>query len=215
MVRGERPDIAHLVGWEHRGTNLPATSALLGLRRFIKGFTTDEHGATVGYNKSVPGSDLTTPWTPRPQRDGRVVWAPFTVAPVDPEAVDNRHLAALLLDYGAVPCRSAASPAGSGTTWCGSSRAPTTSSSARPTSPWAPAASPSAGSRSSGSDRCRSRLPPKSTGPHCRLHPRAAVHRYLSERAMHRNFFTGRLGTRRPGLRHSAAIGVNRKLKAR
>ena len=103
MVRGERPDVAHLVGWEHRGTNLPAFSALLGLRRFIKGFATESDGAAAGYNKSVPGADLSTPWTPRPQRDGRVAWAPFTVAAVDPEAADNRYLDALLLDYGAVP----------------------------------------------------------------------------------------------------------------
>lgn len=103
MVRGERPDVAALVGWEHRGTNLPATSTLLGLRRFIKGFETNAHGATVGYNKSVPGSDLATPWAPRPQKDGRIAFAPFTVDAVDPEAPDNKYLDALLLDYGAVP----------------------------------------------------------------------------------------------------------------
>lgn len=103
MVRGERPDVSGMVGWEYRGTNLPATSALLGLRRFRKGFTTDDHGAVVGYNVSVDGADLSTPWTPRRQRDGRRAWAWFAVRDVDPEAVDNRHLRALLLDYGAVP----------------------------------------------------------------------------------------------------------------
>lgn len=102
MLRGQHPDVAALVGWEHRGTNLPATSALLGLRRFIKGFEPGARG-TVGYNKSVAGADLATPWTPRPQRDGRVAFAPFTVSDVDPEARDNRYLHALLLDYGAVP----------------------------------------------------------------------------------------------------------------
>ena len=35
-------------------------------------------------------------------RDGRREWAKFTVAPVDPAAIDNRCLHALLLDYGAV-----------------------------------------------------------------------------------------------------------------
>ena len=38
MQRGDTPDAAALVGWEWRGTNMPATSGLLGLRRFIKGF---------------------------------------------------------------------------------------------------------------------------------------------------------------------------------
>lgn len=60
-------------------------------------------GTTVGFNKSVSGSDLSTPWTPRPQRDGRIAFAPFTVSDVDPEARDNRYVDALLLDYGAVP----------------------------------------------------------------------------------------------------------------
>jgi hypothetical protein len=103
MARGQQPDPANLVGWEFRGTNLPARTALLGLRRFIKGFCLDGSGSTIGYNKSVAGADLGTPWTPRAQRDGRVAWAYYTVAPVDPEAPDNRHLNALLLDYGAVP----------------------------------------------------------------------------------------------------------------
>lgn len=103
MVRGERPDVANLVGWEFRGTNMPATSRFLGLRRFIKGFTAAEDGRTVGYNKSVPGSDLSTAWRARPQRDGRVAFAPFAVLDVDPQARDNRYLQALLLDYGAAP----------------------------------------------------------------------------------------------------------------
>jgi hypothetical protein len=103
MSRGEQPEPASLVGWEFRGTNLPARTALVGLRRFIKGFRHDEQGRPIGYNKSVAGADLGTPWTPRAQRDGRLAFAYYTVAPVDPEAVDNRHLNALLLDYGAVP----------------------------------------------------------------------------------------------------------------
>jgi len=112
MVRGQAPDAASLAGWEYRGTNMPATSKLMGLRRFIKGFVADDdhgdhgdHGdrRVLGYNKQVAGADLTTPWTPRPQRDGRVAFAWFTVAPVDPEAFDNRYLNALLLDYGAAP----------------------------------------------------------------------------------------------------------------
>lgn len=104
MARGERPDVSRLVGREHRGTNMTATSRLLGLRRFIKGFETTGQGeGATGYNKSVAGADLATPWTPRPQRDGRVAFAPFIVSDVDPEARDNRYLDALLLDYGAVP----------------------------------------------------------------------------------------------------------------
>ena len=99
LVRGERPDRSALVGWEYRGVNMPATSRLLGIRRFIKGFTLDDAGRTTGYNKQVEGHDLSKPWTVRPQRDGREAYAPFSVEPVDPESIDNRYLHALLLDY--------------------------------------------------------------------------------------------------------------------
>jgi hypothetical protein len=103
MRRGETPDVSSLVGREFRGTNLPAATArLLGLRRFIKGFTAVDHDRVEGYNVSVSGADLSTPWTERRQRDGRREWARFTVGPVDPTAVDNRYLEALLVDYGAV-----------------------------------------------------------------------------------------------------------------
>jgi hypothetical protein len=102
MIRGERPSVDELVAWEYRGANLPATSRLLGLRRFVKGFVSDGHGGVGGYNKSVRGSSLASPWEVRPQRDGRVAWAWFSVGPVDPEAVDRAYLRALLLDYGAV-----------------------------------------------------------------------------------------------------------------
>jgi len=103
MLRGERPDADRIAGWEYRGTNMPATSSLLGLRRFVKGFCPPAAARRLGYNKQVRGTDLATPWVPRPQRDGRVAFAYFTVGAVDPEAIDNRYLDALLLDYGAGP----------------------------------------------------------------------------------------------------------------
>ncbi|MCU1457863.1 MAG: hypothetical protein JWL73_1955 [Actinomycetia bacterium] len=102
MRRGDTPDINALTGWEWRGTNMPATSRLLGLRRFIKGFAPTEGERIEGYNVSVSGADLSSPWKERRQRDGRREWAEFTVTPIDPAATDNRYLHALLLDYGAV-----------------------------------------------------------------------------------------------------------------
>jgi hypothetical protein len=100
--RGSRPDIQALAGWEWRGTNMPASSRLLGLRRFIKGFVGAGGDQVEGYNVSVPGGDLSSPWTERRQRDGRRGWARFAVTPVDPEGADNRYLESLLLDYGSV-----------------------------------------------------------------------------------------------------------------
>jgi hypothetical protein len=79
---------------------MPATTRLLGLRRFIKGFVPGGRSPVEGYNVSVTGASLSSPWTEQLQGDDRREWARFTVVPVDPQAVDNRYLHALLLDYG-------------------------------------------------------------------------------------------------------------------
>lgn len=99
MLRGEAPAAADLVGREYRGTNIPAASRLLGIRRFIKGFEDAGDATVVGYNRRVRGGDLSTPWTASRWR-GQERFGHFTVGPVDPEARENRYLNALLLDYG-------------------------------------------------------------------------------------------------------------------
>jgi hypothetical protein len=99
LLRGEPPAANDLVGREYRGTNMPATSRLLGIRRFIKGFEHAEEGTVTGYNRRVRGGDLSTPWTASTWH-GKQRFGYFTVTPVDPVAPDNRYLNALLLDYG-------------------------------------------------------------------------------------------------------------------
>jgi len=101
MRAGAQPDVQSISGWEWRGTNVPAVWArMLRIRRFIKGFhAVDDRFA--GYNVSVAGSVLESPWLERRQRDGRREWARFAVAAVD-ATTDTRHGDALLLDYGAV-----------------------------------------------------------------------------------------------------------------
>jgi hypothetical protein len=99
MLRGEQPTASDLVGREYRGTNVPATARLLGIRRFIKGFELAENAAVTGYNRRVRGGDLSTPWTATTWR-GQQRFGYFSVTPVDPLARDNRYLNALLLDYG-------------------------------------------------------------------------------------------------------------------
>ena len=79
---------------------MPATSRLLGIRRFIKGFRSI-NGTVHGYNVSVTGTDLDLPWVARLQRGGRREWAPFAVTLADRTA-DGPYSDALLLDYGAV-----------------------------------------------------------------------------------------------------------------
>jgi hypothetical protein len=98
MQRGTMPDPGALVGREFRGANTPRMSAPLGIRRFVKGFRPAEHGGCVGYNVRVTGADLTAPWTTTQWR-GKREFGFFLVRPVDPDAVDNQHLNALLLDY--------------------------------------------------------------------------------------------------------------------
>jgi len=100
MLRGSVPDTSALVGREFRGANVPATSRLLGIRRFIKGFEISGDDAVIGYNRRVRGADLGTPWAPSTWR-GADRFGYFTVSTVDPEHLDNRHLNAVLLDYGA------------------------------------------------------------------------------------------------------------------
>ena len=99
LLCGEPPTASELVGREFRGTNVPATSRLLGIRRFIKGFEEAEGGQVIGYNRRVRGGSLSSPWTAGTWR-GRKRFGYFTVSPVDPVARDHRYPNALLLDYG-------------------------------------------------------------------------------------------------------------------
>lgn len=110
IARGSTPDPGSLVGWEWRGTNMPASSKYLGLRRFIKGFVLGATGSVEGYNVSVMGADLLAPLHERRQRDGRREWAGFDVRPVDPTSNENRYLHAILLDYGSASAREAGIP---------------------------------------------------------------------------------------------------------
>lgn len=95
FLRGRRPDLASLAGWEFRGVNAPRWAYALGIKKFIKGFVRDG-GELRGYNRAVAQNRLRGPWTPKPG-------APFgfyKVEPVDASSRDNAYLHALLLDYG-------------------------------------------------------------------------------------------------------------------
>ena len=99
MLSGTPPVAEDLIGREYQGTNMPATSRILGIRRFIKGFEQAEDGTVRGYNRRVRGGDLATPWTASNWR-GKQRFGYFTVTPVDPLARNNRYVDAVLLDYG-------------------------------------------------------------------------------------------------------------------
>jgi len=118
FLRGVRPDVSRLAGWEFRGTNVPGWARLVGIKKFMKGFFRDQHGDVFGYNCAIEQGPLDQPWLPpRAKARGRRssdmgASAPgpddqapkrfgfYRVEPVDPTARDNAYLHAVLLDYG-------------------------------------------------------------------------------------------------------------------
>lgn len=88
LSAGALPSAEQLAGWEWRGTNTPAFTALLGIKRFIKGFFAGPAGLE-GYNIPVKGLWLHQPSAESPKRFGF-----YKCLPEDGK---------LLLDYGASP----------------------------------------------------------------------------------------------------------------
>jgi hypothetical protein len=99
MLRGTSPDLARLVGWEFRGTNVPAWARLAGIKKFVKGFFR-EGDEVYGYNCPVGQNRLDQPWVLKPDDAAPKRFGFYRVAPVDPTARDNVYLHAALLDYG-------------------------------------------------------------------------------------------------------------------
>ena len=100
FVAGETPAIDNLTGFEYRGYNHPHLMALLGIRKFIKGFVTDGQGASFGYNTPVRQNGLDGAWSALPDEDRPKRFGFFRVVPVAPDAPDNAYRHAILLDYG-------------------------------------------------------------------------------------------------------------------
>jgi len=97
---GTAPLAGALTGYEFRGFNQPRSAALLGIRKFIKAFYTDQAGRQFGCNTRVrqngPGAD----WIAKPSPEHPRRYAFFLVEPHDPEAADTERRTAVLLDYG-------------------------------------------------------------------------------------------------------------------
>jgi hypothetical protein len=100
LVRGETPSVDALTGYEYGGWNSPPHMAVLGIRKFIKGFFGTGDDRRFGYNTPTRQDGLDHGWSPRPSASEPRRFAFFSVIPVDPEGRDNRYLHALLLDYG-------------------------------------------------------------------------------------------------------------------
>jgi len=95
LLRGARPDLDRLAGWEFRGMNTPAWARAARIRKFAKGFERRGTGELFCYNRPVRQDADQAPWQVTGDRFG---W--YRVGAVDPTARDNAYLHAALLDYG-------------------------------------------------------------------------------------------------------------------
>ena len=100
FAAGGPPDVRALTGFEFRGYNHPRSTALLGIRKFIKAFYLDGTGHPAGCNTPVAQNGLDAEWLPRPSAEHPKRYAFFEVQSPDPAAPDELRHGAALLDYG-------------------------------------------------------------------------------------------------------------------
>ena len=97
---GAAPSPDALAGSLWRGYNVGWPTAVLRIRKFIKGFFRGGHGVE-GYNIPVKQNGLANPWQPKPAPDSPKRFGFYLVSAVEPGGKDSRYPRALLLDYGA------------------------------------------------------------------------------------------------------------------
>lgn len=101
------PAFDDLVGWEFDGINTRPGVALLGIKKFIKGFyegptRTSKRGPEPfiqGYNIQVRGSDVEAPHDPKPSAENPRRADFYRAHLVVPGARHSRYPQAMLLDY--------------------------------------------------------------------------------------------------------------------
>lgn len=98
LRRGHAPAVDALLGYEFRGYNHPRRAALLGIRKFIKGFFTvgDE---VLGFNTRTRQNGLDGAWIARPDDSEPGRFAFFRVLAPGPGGREGAHGHAVLLDY--------------------------------------------------------------------------------------------------------------------
>jgi hypothetical protein len=94
------PALDAVVGFEWAGFNTPATSTLLGIRKFIKVFERGPEGVE-GYNMRAAGTRLDEPWVRRVRVRAQSKIGFYAVTA--PGAHDGPYPQAALIDYGARP----------------------------------------------------------------------------------------------------------------
>lgn len=99
LKAGKGPAPRALAGFEFRGYNRPPWAALLGIRKFVKGFF-EKDGKVEGYNIPPRQNGFDEPWISTPSPENPKRFAFFVVRPVDPKSVDNLYPDATHLNYG-------------------------------------------------------------------------------------------------------------------
>jgi hypothetical protein len=100
MASGAAPAVSDVVGYEFRGWNIQGLTEVLGTRKFIKGFYTDDPvGPTAwGYNMPVQQNGREKPWV-RKQKNGQPVRYYFYRLLPGPLLKDAIHPRSLVVDY--------------------------------------------------------------------------------------------------------------------
>jgi len=91
LVGGDTPSLEGMTGYEYCGYNIAPTTALLGIRKFVKAFFEMADGSVYGCNTPAVQNGLQGQWIARPSEAVPRRYAFFSVTPVDPEA--RRELA--------------------------------------------------------------------------------------------------------------------------
>jgi hypothetical protein len=96
---GRAPRESDLAGFEWRGYNTAPFTALLGIRKFIKGFFMGPRGLE-GYNIPARQNPFAEPWKHKPDAEAPTRFGFYLAAHC---AANAAYPEALLLDYGASP----------------------------------------------------------------------------------------------------------------
>lgn len=104
MRLGVQPKLEDLAGWEYKGYNTLDLTALLGFRKFKKGFylpapVEGEIRELLGYNVQVVQNPLGEPWFDRIRRGQPIRHGWYRCYPVRMTEVDCRYPNAVLINY--------------------------------------------------------------------------------------------------------------------
>jgi hypothetical protein len=95
---------------EFRGWNLQKATAILGTRKFIKGFFAGQSAAAVwGYNKPVEQNEFKEPWIPKIRHGHEIRYLFFGVVPGN-QVPDAVYPESLVVDYRLWPKNSPINP---------------------------------------------------------------------------------------------------------